>query len=428
MDQTRANTVLNVVLLDEAPRGQSLERLLLESGCNLVGSFGYSLRVEEHLRKLEYDVALVAVREPLVRALRAVEFVALINSDRPVLAYVDRNLRVPVFELAREIMRAGAWDMFTQPIKPMELFDLLWRATSLRDRRLLARRSGMEEVIPPGHITTVFGGRGGTGKSTLALNLSYGHAKMTNERILLVDTDSQRGGVTAFLDPQVVRSVPPLSLSSFLDEDICDALEQYAIYSFGPLTILRLSEGDQEVSSLIQEDGVSLLDKLSLFYDHIYVDTPPSWSPEVQESVRSASLALFVVHPAVDYLIASKNVLERAREITFFTEKVKVVINQADTPGALSREAVEDATGLPVIWQIPRDPSAVTAGRLGIPLVESLPRSKAAQSILGLLYAIAGVRRPPAGGPLARLFGRVRPGIQRGEREARGAVTAPEIS
>jgi hypothetical protein len=73
------------------------------------------------------------------------------------------------------------------------------------------------------------------------------------------------------------------------------------------------------------------------------------------------------------------------------------------------------------MWQIPTDPAIVQAAQLGVPLVQSLPNSQAAQRIFDLLYAISGAKRKPRLGTLARIVGRFRAADREGESNAVGA-------
>jgi pilus assembly protein CpaE len=410
---------LNVVLIDEAPTGQGFDRHLYAAGCNVVGVFGYGRQTAEHLRRPDYDVIVVAVRQPLIRSLRAVEMATLVSDGRPVVTYID-NLAAAPFQLMRQVMRAGAADAFSEPVRPTELMELLWRAILVADRHRLALRGGVDEVIAPGDITVVFGAKGGTGKTTLSLNLAYGQSILSDERVALVDLDPQLGGVPALLDPTNFRQVSPATLTSFLDERLADKLENHIVYSFGPLTIIRL--GDESEGTVVESGAVTnLLEELSLAFDHVYVDSPAPWTPQVQEALGSATLILFTVIPDLSTLVNARTILTSARETPLFNDKAKVIVNQATMQGALRREAIEEGLGLPVMWQIPTDPAIVQAAQLGVPLVQSLPNSQAAQRIFDLLYAISGAKRKPRLGTLARIVGRFRAGDREGESNAVGA-------
>src|SRR3972149_4770942 len=182
---------LNVPLIDEAPTGQGFDRQLYAAGCNVVGVFGYGRQTVEHLRRRDYDVIVVVVRQPLTRSLRAVEMAALVSDGRPVVTFIY-NLASAPFQLARQVMRAGAADAFSDSTKPGDLMELLWRAILVADRR------------------------------RLALNLAYGQAMLSDERVALLDLDPQPGGIPALLDPANFRQISPTTLSSFLDERLAD--------------------------------------------------------------------------------------------------------------------------------------------------------------------------------------------------------------
>ena len=396
---------LNVLLIDEAPTGQGFDRQLYAAGCNVIGVFGYGRQTVEHLRRRDYDVIVVVVRQPLIRSLRAVEMAALVSDGRPVVTFID-NLASAPFQLARQVMRAGAADAFSDSTKPGDLMELLWRAILVADRRRLALRGGVDEVIAPGEITVVFGAKGGTGKTTLALNLAYGQAMLSDERVALLDLDPQPGGIPALLDPANFRQISPTTLSSFLDERLADLLENHLVYSYGPLTIIRVESGTEEAPE--PEEVLRLIEELSLAFDHMYVDCPAPMTPAAQQALGAATLVLFTVIPDMQALITARTVLAAARETPLFNDKAKVIVNQATMANALKREAIEEGLGLPVMWEIPTDPAVVQAAQIGIPLVQSVPGSPATQRIFDLLYAISGARRPPRLGRVARFMSRWR--------------------
>jgi AmiR/NasT family two-component response regulator len=268
---------INVILIDEAATGQGFDRQLYTAGCNVVGVFGYGQQTLEHLRRPDYDVVVVTIREPLTRSLRAVEMAALVSDGRPVVTYIG-NLASAPYRLMRQVMRAGASDAFSDPLRSTELIDLLWRASYVAQQRQALRDV---QAVLPGEVTVVLGAKGGTGKTTLALNLAYGQATLSDDRVALLDIDPQLGGVPALLDPTQFQEIDPAKLD-FLDEQVIDLLERHLVFSYGPLTIVRLgaiSEQDQSDPERVAH----LLNELRQAFDHTYVDTPSPWTAEVQK-------------------------------------------------------------------------------------------------------------------------------------------------
>jgi pilus assembly protein CpaE len=377
----------NVFLIDEAPTGQGFDRQLFAAACNVVGVYGYGQQTLEHLGRSDYDVVVVTVREPLARALRAVEMAALGSNGRPVVTYIE-NLASAPYRLMRQVLRAGASDVFSEPIRPNEIVEVLTRANIVaRERRALKEA----QAVLPGDVTIVLGAKGGTGKTTLALNLAYGHATLSSDRIVLVDVDPQLGGVPALLDPAKFRPMAPTQLD-FLDEQTVNLLQSHDVYSYGPLTIVRLGEASEE-DEADQNRIARLLRELSRAFDYTYVDTPSPWTSDVQEALPAANLILFTVIPDLSTIVNARPVLTTGRQAPLFNDKTKVVVNRANMPNALRKESIEEGLGLPVIWQIPTDPAFVQAAQLGVPVVESLPKSQAAQRTLELLYAISGAEK-----------------------------------
>jgi pilus assembly protein CpaE len=143
-------------------------------------------------------------------------------------------------------------------------------------------------------------------------------------------------------------------------------------------------------------------------YDYVYIDTPANFSERIMASLMAASTILLVVTPDLACVANTKKVMERAAGIGFFEDKTNLILNRADMKGGLKASEVEKAVGLPILWSIPEDPHAIMAVQLGIPVVQSYPKSKISKSLLDLLFILTGVRSPQVG-MKRRLFGGLSP-------------------
>jgi pilus assembly protein CpaE len=78
--------------------------------------------------------------------------------------------------------------------------------------------------------------------------------------------------------------------------------------------------------------------------------------------------------------------------------KVKVVLNRTGLETEITVKKAEEIIGKPIYWQVPHDPRSIVESRNhGVPLIQSAPRSKAQQSILGLSQALSGKETQPTG-------------------------------
>jgi len=115
-------------------------------------------------------------------------------------------------------------------------------------------------------------------------------------------------------------------------------------------------------------------------------------------ALMAANTILLVVTPDLACVANTKAVMERTTGISFFEDKVNLILNRADMRGGLKASEVEKAVGLPILWSIPDDAHAIMAVQLGIPVVQCYPKSNISRSLLDLLFVLSGVRSSRAAG------------------------------
>jgi pilus assembly protein CpaE len=122
-------------------------------------------------------------------------------------------------EVFRRAVLSGARDILIRNSSPSDLHDSLVQAHNADAIRIAS--TGHDPTAPTGSIITVFGVKGGVGKTTLATNLAVALAQETSASVALVDLDVPFGDVAMMFDIQ-----PQQDILDALDDHVLDDMEQ----------------------------------------------------------------------------------------------------------------------------------------------------------------------------------------------------------
>ncbi|SOB76374.1 MinD-like ATPase involved in chromosome partitioning or flagellar assembly [Marinobacter sp. LV10R510-11A] len=154
-----------------------------------------------------------------------------------------------------------------------------------------AKESRVHKVSSPRTIA-VTGGKGGVGKTSIALNLALTLARH-QKRVLLLDGDTDLANVSIMLGLYPERTLANVIAGECRLEDIL--LEA----DYG-LHILPGASGVQECMDMEPEESFGILRALSILerrYDYVITDTAAGLQPAGMHMIAAAELACVVVTP-----------------------------------------------------------------------------------------------------------------------------------
>lgn len=245
-----------------------------------------------------------------------------------------------------------------------------------------------------GVVLAIHGLAGGTGSTTLAVNLGWELANVRKEdspRVCLIDFDLQFGSVSTFLDLQRREAVfELLSDTEGMDsESFGQALMQYE----DKMSVLT-APPDMIPLDLIQpEDVERLLETARRHYDYVIVDMPKTlvqWTETVLNAAHVYFATLEIDMRSAQNAMRLKRALQ-AEDLPF--EKIRYVLNRApkftDLAGKSRVKRLGESLGIAIDVLLPDGGRQVMQGAdHGLPLANSAAKNPLRKEIVKLAESL----------------------------------------
>lgn len=280
-------------------------------------------------------------------------------------------------ELRKAANEVGCHNIVAMPANAEKFCQEIHRICSAESERIEALDSN-RRVSWTSKVITVFGAKGGLGKSTIASNLAV-KLSMKGKKVAVVDLDLQFGDIQICMDLEPKETIADLMQDRSAPG--IDVLRTYMNVHPSGAHVLCAPKSP-EYAEMISGDRVSaILSVLRSCYDYVIVDTAANFSDVTLAALDAASLILFVTGLDISILKNSKlamNILESLGH----KKKVRVIINRAVEINTITISDVQNIVDAPILARIPSDYlTAVTALNQGLPFVVSQPKSKLALAI-----------------------------------------------
>jgi pilus assembly protein CpaE len=365
----------------------------------VTGEAGYGIEAVTVAQEKLPDVFLVSVEEPVARALQTIESLADAVPGAPTIVYSSMADAASV----RRAMVAGARDYLIKPVKPEELMRSIHSVLEQEERKRMRMAGQTMETAAHGTIITIFGAKGGIGKTTIATNLATALVRSTGSTVVLVDMDTRFGDVAIMMDVPVEQSIA--DVARHLDEMDRDKVRDYLVQHHSGAFVLPAPLHPSEWRNLTPQHIEKILTLLAQSHDYVIIDTPGTFNEIIATTLEQASLVLLVTSMDIASIKDTALALEMLRAASVSEDKVKLTINHCTSANSLREEDVQRVLDYEVFWRIPHDLAVSSSTQLGQPIVLTRPYARASRSITDLAHTLSGTR-PESRGFLERILGR----------------------
>lgn len=225
-----------------------------------------------------------------------------------------------------------------------------------------------------------FGGKGGTGKTTLAVNVASAIAR-SGRKAIIVDLDLQFGDVALALDIGSKDTIVDLVQDRY-GISIENVNSFAAVHSTG-LNVLSAPKSPELAEYVRPEHIEKLIDTLRPYYEYVIIDFPPAFTDCSINAAENCDEIMLIYNMEIMSLKNAKaaiNVLDQLHQ----KDKIRIVINK-NTKGLIKESDFAKMFDMPIYATVASDTkSAVTSVNKGMPIVVADPRSQIAHDIMEL--------------------------------------------
>jgi len=399
-----ARTPAAIVIDHDVQTRFEVKQAVRASGLSFAGESGFGQEAIALVTDTRPDIMFVALNSPMERPLRTIESLLALSPATPVIVYSN----APEVDAWRHAMRAGVRDLLVMPVRPEAVREAVVKSLAAEESRRLRRNGGRAaEALSAGTIITVFGAKGGIGKSTLSVNLSVAFAQQGTSAVV-VDLDTGFGDVTAMLNVRAERTLREFVRD--IDSVTRDDLREYVVrHADSGLDVLA-SPPALEWRSLSANDLRRAIEVLAKYYDKVVLDTSGALNDVSEVALDLATVVLWVTTSEFTSVRDSLDAIRALEALSIPRERMRVVLNASSPDDEIRAQTVQEVLQRDVFWQLPYDKRVRQGTHFGQPIVISAPNSVVARSFVDLATVIAGGRprgEAPRGGALGWLAGRV---------------------
>ena len=248
------------------------------------------------------------------------------------------------------------------------------------------RRAASASGGRQGRLVTVFSPKGGTGKTVLSTNIGTSLAKHWGKRALLLDLDLQFGDAAIMLGLEPDKTIYDLvTAPGELDSE---KLAGYTTRHACGLDILPAPLRPEDAELVTEAKLARLLEVARESYDVIVVDTSPFFHGPMLATLDRTDELLLLTSLDVPTIKNVRLSLQTLELLSFPPDRIKVVLNRANSKVGMQRKEVESALEMGVRFEVPSDRAVPLAVNRGNPAVLADGKSEFSRAVKELAKSL----------------------------------------
>jgi pilus assembly protein CpaE len=394
-----AGDKIRVMIVDDVSETRENVRKLLqfESDVDVVGVARTGKEAIQLSQELKPDVVLMDINMPDMDGIAATE---LIRANNQVVQVVILSVQSDQ-NYMRRAMLAGARDFLTKPPMGDELISAIRRAGAMAQSER-SKSAQIQSAIPAmnmgammmpgfggpkGKIITVYSPKGGTGTTTLAVNLAL-TLHNDDTRVALVDGNLQFGDIAVFVNEQGKNTIVDLaSRAEELDPEIVE--EVMIKHSSSGVHILAAPSRPEYAEKVSSGQFSKVLEYLRQLYAYVVVDTSAYLTDVTLSAIDVSDLIVLVTTQDIPAIKNCRLFLDLLQTMGINRERILFTMNRFDKRVNITPERVAENLKQEVSSVIPLDEQTVAKAVIrGVPFVIDAKNQPASRGVFSLAEGV----------------------------------------
>ena len=240
-------------------------------------------------------------------------------------------------------LRCGAKEFLPKPVIKGDLMRALERVEKAPD-----------EDVDSSKIIAVYSNKGGIGKTTIAVNLATELAKVTKDKVALVDLNLQLGDVATFLNLTPAFDVNYV-IRRLVNGDEKELIQFFEKYKESSLYILADPSYIEQSESITPQQIVMLFKVLRKVFPYVVIDMSSNIDGNSLKILDCADWILFTTIVNIPAIRNAQRCLNLFHSRRYSSDKVKIVVNRYMENDEIKVEDIENTLGEKIYWKIPNN-------------------------------------------------------------------------
>ncbi len=377
---------IKILLVDDNDNTRASIRQLLELD-DVVDIVGEAADGNEALEKagiLEPELVLMDINMPKMDGIEATR---KFSQQHPHIGVILISINDEIQNFRRAMM-AGAKEYLVKPLSPEEISTAVRQVAELSRQKVAQGKSAEPDRPQPppndNKLITIFGTKGGVGKSVICTNLAVSAAQQ-HAKVAMIDLDVQFGDLSIMVNVNPRKTIAEMMQEG--EKPSREMLESYLYERYG-VQLLSAPNKPELAEMVVPRRVQEIFDICRQEYTYTFVDTPSFIDELSLTALEQSDLILLIITLDLPTIKNVKKGIDILKSLQLLN-RARLILNRSSGIAGIEPHDIERVLDMKIKGEIPSDGKLVVSSlNQGIPFVRMNPKAPISKGIQSLLRVL----------------------------------------